>query len=161
MNETSTNLSRRTVAIGAVLGALAASGQALAAECPADKRGTDVMGPGATKPKGVSDKLRGAIDLADEKVKLPGYKLRLRQLVIEPGGEVPWHSHAERPAIIYIVKGTITEYKSTCAVPLTHRAGDVAVEDRTVSHWWRNMGKEPCVLLSADLFHEKQDPHMM
>ena len=90
MNETSTNLSRRTVAIGAVLGALAASGQALAAECPADKRGTDVMGPGATKPKGVSDKLRGAIDLADEKVKLPGYKLRLRQLVIEPGGEVPW-----------------------------------------------------------------------
>jgi quercetin dioxygenase-like cupin family protein len=158
-------LSRRTVALtGAVtaaLGALALSGRAIAAECPPDKVGTDVMGPGATAPKGVADKVIGYVDLAREKVGLAGYQLRGRELVVQPGGEVPWHSHADRPALIYILSGTITEYKSTCAVPIVHKAGDLAVEDHRVSHWWKNSGKEPCVILSFDLFHNSQDPKMM
>jgi quercetin dioxygenase-like cupin family protein len=157
-------MSRRQVAIGTALGALGAlafAGTAGAVECPPNKRGTDLQKAGATKPKGVTDKIVGTIDLAQEKVKLAGYQLRIRQLVVEPGGEVPWHSHAERPALIYIVKGAITEYKSTCAVPLTHHAGDVAIEDHTVSHWWRNTGREPCVLLSCDIFHNTQDPQAM
>src|SRR5262245_4200367 len=157
--------SRRAVALGAGLtaafGALAGATSALAAECPADKIGTDLMKAGATAPKGVTDKVIGAIDLAQEKVKLAGYQLRGRRLVIEPGGEVPWHSHAERPALIYIAQGTITEFKSTCAVPIVHKAGELAVENHEVSHWWKNMSSGPAVVLSFDLFHEKQDPKMM
>jgi quercetin dioxygenase-like cupin family protein len=153
--------SRRTVAVAGVLGALAATTHALAGECPSDKRGTDVMGPGATVPKRVSDEVFGSIDLASEKVKLAGYQLRTRRLVIQPGGEVPWHSHAERPAMIYIVSGTITEFRSTCAVPIVHHGGELAVENHEVSHWWRNTGSEPVVILSFDLFHESQNPHMM
>lgn len=153
--------SRRTVAFAGAFGALAASTSAFAGVCPSDKVGTDVMGPGARMPKGVTDKVIGSINLVNEKVKLVGYQLRTRQLVIEPGGEVPWHSHAERPAMIYILKGTITEFKSTCAVPIVHKAGDLAVETHEVSHWWRNTGKETVIILSFDLFHEAQDPHMM
>jgi quercetin dioxygenase-like cupin family protein len=74
---------------------------------------------------------------------------------------VPWHSHAERPAIIYIVSGTIVEYASTCAVPIVHRAGDVARETHATSHWWKNTSNRPAVLLSADILHDKADPHMM
>lgn len=103
-------LSRRTVAltgaISAALGAPVLSGRA----CPPGKSGTDLMSPGATAPKGVADRVVGHIDLAGEKVKLAGYQLRGRELVIQPGGEVPWHSHADRPALIYILKGSITEY---------------------------------------------------
>lgn len=152
---------RQIAALAASLGAVIASGRALAGECPAGSSGTDLMKPGASKPKGVTDKVVGSIDLAREKVKLAGYKLRMRRLVVAPGGEVPWHSHEDRPALIYILSGAITEFKSTCAVPIRHTAGALAVEDHLVSHWWKNMGSVSCVILSFDLFHETQDPHMM
>jgi quercetin dioxygenase-like cupin family protein len=160
-SEIARKFSRRAVALSGALGALVLSSRAIAAVCPPGQSGKDLMGPGATAPKGVTDKIIGAIDLAQEKVKLAGYQLRGRELVIQPGGEVPWHSHADRPALIYIAKGTITEYKSTCAVPIVHKAGDLAVENHEVSHWWKNTGKEPCVVLSFDLFREGQDAKMM
>src|SRR5688572_21546804 len=76
-------------------------GAATAGECPADQMGVDVTKPGATEPAGVTDNVLGSIDLGQEMLKAEGRKFRLRQLVIEPGGVVPWHSHADRPAIIY------------------------------------------------------------
>jgi quercetin dioxygenase-like cupin family protein len=158
-------ITRRTIAVTGALaglfGTLALSTRAFAGECPPGKSGTDLMSAGATAPKGVTDKVIGVIDLANEKVKLNGFQLRGRELVVQPGGEVPWHSHADRPALIYIAKGSITEFKSTCAEPILHKAGELAVEDHRVSHWWRNMGKEPCVILSFDLYHNSQDPKMM
>jgi quercetin dioxygenase-like cupin family protein len=81
--------------------------------------------------------------------------------VVKPGGIVPWHSHTDRPAIIYIISGKITEYRSTCAEPIVHRAGESTAEVKGTSHWWKNTGKETVVLLSADLFHDKDDPHAM
>jgi hypothetical protein len=35
-----------------------------------------------------------------------------------------------------------------------HKAGDLAVENHEVSHWWKNTGKETVVLVSFDLFHD-------
>jgi quercetin dioxygenase-like cupin family protein len=145
------------LAAGAVLVQVSA---ASAGECPADKRGIDVMKPGATAPKGVTDKVLAAIDLAKEPAKLDGRQLRLRRLEIKPGGIVPWHSHGDRPAIIYIVKGEIYEYASTCAVPILHNAGEVAAERHATAHWWKNEGKETVVLLSADLLHDSSDKNM-
>jgi len=161
---THTRPSRRSVALTGMvgfLGALVASTRAFAGACPTDKVGVDVMKAGATAPKGVVDSVIGAIDLAQEKVKLAGYQIRARQLVIQPGGEVPWRSHAERPALIYVVSGTITEFRSTCKEPIVHRGGELAVENHEVSHWWKNTGNEPVVIISFDLFHESQNPHMM
>jgi redox-sensitive bicupin YhaK (pirin superfamily) len=81
---------------------------------------------------------------------------------IKPGGVLPWHQHANRPALIYMIQGEIVEYASTCAVPIVHRAGDVATETHATSHWWKNLGKETVVLLSADLFPiASPDHHMM
>jgi quercetin dioxygenase-like cupin family protein len=85
---------------------------------------------------------------------------RLRKLEVKPGGIVPWHSHGDRPAIIYIVSGEITEYASNCAVPILHKAGDVAVETHVTSHWWKNTGAADVVLLSADLLRDPNDKHM-
>jgi quercetin dioxygenase-like cupin family protein len=83
----------------------------------------------------------------------------MRQLVIQPGGIVPWHSHADRPALIYVVSGEITEYASTCAIPLVHKAGEVSV-DAGRSHWWQNTGRKPVVLISADILHDPNDVNM-
>ena len=136
-----------------------------AGECPADKRVADGQGQKMVTQgaKGVVDKVRSAVDLTKEAPALDGRLFRLRQLDIEPGGIVPWHSHGERPAQIYIVKGSIIEYASNCQVPIVHNAGDVAPEMRGTAHWWQNTTNEPVVLISVDIFDNRanQDKHMM
>ncbi|WP_414475474.1 cupin domain-containing protein [Microvirga sp. M2] len=143
---------------GAVLAAPARAG-----ECPADKMKAGVRTQGELQPKGVTDTILASVDLSKEKVDLPDHQLRTRKLVIQPGGVVPWHSHEDRPALIYIVSGTIEEYASNCSVPIVHKAGEVSVEKSGVQHWWKNTSKAPVVLLSSDVFHDmpKADPHMM
>jgi quercetin dioxygenase-like cupin family protein len=138
------------------------SGVAFAGECPAGKTGVDVTKPAPAQASGVTDTVLSAIDLADTPASLKGYKMRLRRLVVEPGGVVAWHSHAERPSNIYIIEGSITEYRSTCSVPIEHKAGDAVAEVGGLQHWWRNNTDKPTVLTSSDLFHEKMaDEHMM
>ncbi len=135
-----------------VLGATSAN----AGTCPAGKTTTDGQKAGATAHKDVIEKLLGQIDLAKEKVAVTGHHLRMRRLEIKPGGEVAWHSHTERPALIYVVTGTITEYSSHCSVPIEHNEGELSVEQGGLSHWWKNTSKTPVVLLSADI---AQDPN--
>jgi quercetin dioxygenase-like cupin family protein len=111
--------------------------------------------------KDVTDTVIASIDLKDEAPKLDGRLFRMRRLEVQPGGIVPWHSHEKRPAIIYVVEGEIIEHSSTCAVPIVHKAGEVAQETHAVSHWWENAGSKTVVLLSADIFPEEMDPDMM
>jgi quercetin dioxygenase-like cupin family protein len=136
---------------------------ASAGECPADKVSPGFRTSGEMKPKGVTDTVLAAINLSKEKVNLTERQMRIRRLVVQPGGIVPWHSHADRPALIYIVSGSIQEYASTCSVTIEHKAGEVSVEKLGVEHWWKNTSKVPAVLLSLDIFHEmrKEDEHMM
>ena len=143
---------RRTLVVAAALGFATPllSTTAMAGECPADKVGVDVMAAGATMPKDVTDNVIASIDLG-QGYNVDGKLLRTRRLVVQPGGVVPWHSHSDRPANIYIVEGSITEYHSTCSVPIEHKAGDVTAEHGNLSHWWKNNGKKPAVLISSDI----------
>ena len=146
-------------AVAATAGVALAS-VALAAECPVDKRGVNVTKPRATASTGVADTVLTSIDLSKEKLALADHQLRLRRLVVEPNGIVAWHSHEDRPAIIYIISGEIYEYASNCSVPILHRAGDVTPERSGTAHWWQNTGKETVVLLSADVLHDANDHNM-
>ena len=85
---------------------------------------------------------------------------RMRRLDVQPGGEVAWHSHEDRPALIYVVSGTITEYSSHCAVPIVHKTGELSVEQAGLSHWWKNTSKHPVVLISADIAADPKTPGM-
>jgi quercetin dioxygenase-like cupin family protein len=155
---------RRAVTLAAVLAATAGlAAAAQAGQCPADKRVEAGKGqPMSSAPaKAVTDTVLSHIDLAHEQVALKDRQFRLRRLVVQPGGVVPWHSHGERPALIYIVSGEITEYASNCAVPITHKAGEAAMESHGLAHWWKNNGSQPVVLLSADIFPVQHDPKMM
>ncbi|MGD9502868.1 MAG: cupin domain-containing protein [Methyloceanibacter sp.] len=141
------------------LGATAMNSSAFAGECPADQKKADATKPVDLKPVGVTDTVIAMIDVEQEQG-IADRTFRMRKLTIEPGGIVPWHSHGERPAIIYIVEGQIEEYASNCAVPLVHKAGDVVAETKGVSHWWKNTGGETVVLLSADLLKDPNDKNM-
>ena len=138
-------------AAASLLGSVAIANSARAGDCPADQMRPDARASGETMPKDVTDTELSSLGLGDQIKGLDGRRLRLRRLVIQPGGVVPWHSHADRPALIMTVKGSITEYRSTCAVGIEHPAGDVSRESGGLSHWWKNNGKVAAELIAADI----------
>jgi quercetin dioxygenase-like cupin family protein len=143
---------KTTLATAAIAVAAAASfaSPATAASCPT--AGANDLANAPTMPKGVTDDVLSSIDLGGE-IGVAGRQLRTRRLVVQPGGIVPLHSHKDRPALIYTVSGSITEYSSACAAPVEHKAGDISREAEGLSHYWVNNGNEPAVLLSSDVFH--------
>jgi quercetin dioxygenase-like cupin family protein len=148
----------RLAALALAAGFLATAAEA--GQCPAGKQMADATKPSTAAAKGVTDTVLSTIELSQEPARIDGRKLRLRRLVIQPGGIVPWHSHGDRPAIIYIVQGEVIEHASNCAVPIVHKAGEATPETAKVAHWWENKGKETVVLLSADLLRDETDHNM-
>src|SRR4051794_22076008 len=139
-------------AIIAVAAASSFATPAVAGQCTTP--GTSDLTNAPTMPKGVTDDVLAAIQLGPE-INVDGRQLRTRRLVVQPGGIVPLHSHKDRPALIYTVSGSITEYSSVCAAPIEHTAGDISREADGLTHYWVNKGKVPAVLLSSDVFHGK------
>jgi quercetin dioxygenase-like cupin family protein len=100
------------------------------------------------------------IDLEKQPANIKDRELRFRKLTIEPGGIVPWHSHDDRPAVIYVQQGEIVEYASNCIDPIMHKAGDLRPEVFGTSHWWKNLGKETVILYVGDVRKDPQDHNM-
>lgn len=123
---------------------------AFAGECPEGMSGANPLANAPTMPKDVTDEVIGSIDLGKE-IMVADRDLRMRKLVLQPGGIVPLHSHAGRPALILTVAGEVTEYRNTCRVGIVHPAGDISREADGLSHYWVNTGKVPAVLYSADV----------
>jgi quercetin dioxygenase-like cupin family protein len=148
------------------LALLSASAPVFAAECPADQRKEDVRqaptdqvwdGRKLQSDNGITDMITATIDVGKPPVNIPDRSFRLRRLTVLPGAIVPWHRHADRPAIAYLLEGELTEYASNCAVPVVHKPGDVIVETPNLSHWWRNFGTTKAVVISADLLKGDDD----
>jgi quercetin dioxygenase-like cupin family protein len=114
--------------LAVVVGSSVIASAAFAGECPADKKMPNAREAVDFKPVGVTDTVIASIDVAKAPFNINERLFRMRKLTIEPNGIVPWHSHADRPAIIYIIEGEINEYASNCAVPIVHKAGDVVAE---------------------------------
>jgi quercetin dioxygenase-like cupin family protein len=151
---------RTLLASTALAASVALAAPAFAGECPAGQMRADATKPVNYGPKAVTDMVLAQIDLAGEQVALKGHLMRVRKLEIQPGGIVPWHSHGDRPALIYVQSGEIYEHASNCAVPILHKAGEVARETHATSHWWKNEGTAPVVLLSFDIQHDPNDHNM-
>ncbi len=160
-HRTSRTVLRSLAAAGLIAGALSiTAGAAHAGECPADKVAANATTSGPTEPKDVKDTVIGSIDLAGYGEALEGRMLRTRMLEIQPGGVVPWHSHEERPAIIYVLEGSVLEYSSNCSVPIEHKAGETSVESKDVAHWWKNEGATAVKLLSSDILPDQMTASM-
>lgn len=77
----------------------------------------------------------------------PSRAVRMRRLVIEPGGVIAWHAHDQIQGMALVVAGEMTEIRNTCMDPILYRAGDVAIEDANTAHGWRNDGDAPAVVI--------------
>lgn len=154
----SNSQSRLRLAISAAALALAGSlvsVPAFAGTCPADEMKAGVRTGGETTARDVTGRELDAIDLGSQIAGFDKRRLRFRMLVVQPGGVVPWHDHTDRPALIYIASGEITEFRSDCSVGVVHRAGDISKEVAGIMHWWKNEGAEPAVLYAADVKHDE------
>src|ERR1700730_327908 len=155
------NTPARVLTLAAAIAAsMVVASAALAGECPADKIKANAREKVDYKPVGVTDVTLGSIDLGKEPAHIEGRELRFRRLSIAPGGVVPWHSHDDRPALIFVQQGEIVEYASNCEVPITHKAGDIRAEVNGTSHWWKNLGKETVVLYVGDVRKDPNDHNM-
>ncbi|MBY5968791.1 cupin domain-containing protein [Halomonas denitrificans] len=108
------------------------------------------------EPVDETDTTLAFIDLAD--VKLPAgaapleqRHLRFRRVDVGPGGIVPYHSHENRPAILFVFQGEIVEYNSKHEEPRVHRAPSIIVEFNEIWHWWKNESDGDVIIYAADL----------
>jgi quercetin dioxygenase-like cupin family protein len=104
----------------------------------------------AHETKGVTTKLLAALDLGLEIEGMAGRQLRMRMFTIEPGGVFgPIHDHKDRPGMVYILQGTITDHRNGAAKDYGPGVG--WPEDRNTTHWLENKGKTPAVEISVDI----------
>ena len=104
-----------------------------------------------TENKGVQVSPPTALDLGPEVDSVEGRQLRLRVVTVEPGGVVAVHSHKGRPAVAYIVQGTLTETREGGG-PRDHHQGESWTEDRNTTHWAENKGDKPVTIVAVDVF---------
>jgi quercetin dioxygenase-like cupin family protein len=106
--------------------------------------------PSAPETKGVTSEVLGTVDLGHEIEGMAGRELRMRMVTIEPGGVFgPVHDHVDRPGIVFILQGTITDHRD--GVATDYGPGLGWPEDRNTTHWLENRGTTPAVEISVDV----------
>jgi quercetin dioxygenase-like cupin family protein len=108
----------------------------------------------AHETKGVTVRQLAALDLGTEIEGMAGRQLRMRMVTFEPGGVFgPIHDHKDRPGMVYILQGTITDHRNGLAKEYGPGAG--WPEDKTTTHWLENRGTTVAVEISVDIFRQQ------
>jgi quercetin dioxygenase-like cupin family protein len=103
---------------------------------------------------GVTSELLASIDLGAEIEGMEGRRLRMRLFTFEPGAVFgPLHDHKDRPGIVYILQGTITDHRDGVATDYGPGAG--WPEDRNTRHWLENRGTSAAVEISVDVVRQQ------
>jgi len=104
--------------------------------------------------KGVTVKPLAMVDLGLEIEGMEGRQLRMRLVTIEPGGVFgPVHDHKDRPGVVYILQGTITDHRS--GVATDYGPGVGWPEDKNTTHWLENRGATAAVEISVDIVRQE------
>ena len=107
-------------------------------------------GEAAPETKGITSELLTSVDLGPEIEGMAGRQFRMRKFTFEPGAVYgPVHDHKDRPGMVYILEGTITDHRD--GVATDYRPGLGWPEDRNTVHWLENRGSVPAVEISVDI----------
>jgi len=78
------------------------------------------------------------------------YDIRSRYITFAPGAAIAEHSHAERPGMVYVIKGGIIEYRN--GERNEYKAGDSWIETADTVHWAKNASDdEESIIFMVDL----------
>lgn len=115
-------------------------------------RAQELLADGPTETSGIGGvELLGSVSLDGEFDSSDGLTMRVRELVINPGGIVAVHQHDNRPGVAYIIEGEMTEHRSSEDAGIVKPAGAVAMERSGVTHWWENTGSTAARALVVDI----------
>ena len=104
--------------------------------------------------RGVTVELLATVDLGAEIEGMAGRQLRMRMVTIAPGGVFgPLHDHVDRPGIVYMLQGTITDHRDGVATDYPS-PGVGWPEDHNTLHWLENRGTTPAVEISVDIVRQ-------
>ncbi|WP_085634056.1 cupin domain-containing protein [Pseudomonas sp. R16(2017)] len=104
----------------------------------------------APETQGVTVELLATLDLGPEIEGMAGRQLRMRLVTIDPGGVFgPLHDHKDRPGMVFILQGTITDHRNGIATDYGPGVG--WPEDRNTTHWLENRGTEVAREVSVDV----------
>jgi quercetin dioxygenase-like cupin family protein len=104
----------------------------------------------APETQGVTSELLATLDLGPEIEGMEGRQLRMRRVTMEPGGVFgPIHDHKDRPGLVWILEGTITDHRD--GVSTEYGPGVGWPEDRNTTHWLENRGTARAVEISVDI----------
>ncbi|HET7568003.1 MAG TPA: cupin domain-containing protein [Gaiellaceae bacterium] len=108
----------------------------------------------APETKGVTSEVLATVDLGPEIEGMAGRQLRMRMVTIAPGGVFgPVHDHKDRPGLVYVLEGTITDCRD--GVDTEYGPGPGWPEDRNTLHWLENRGSVPAVEISVDIVRQE------
>lgn len=100
--------------------------------------------------QGVTTEVLATVDLGPEIEGMAGRELRMRLVTMAPGAVYgPLHDHVDRPGLVYILEGTITDHRN--GVSTEYGPGAGWPEDRNTLHWLENRGTVPAVEVSVDI----------
>lgn len=103
--------------------------------------------------KGITVELLSTVALGPEIEGMAGRQLRMRLVTFEPGAVFgPLHDHKDRPGIVYILQGTITDHRN--GVATDYGPGVGWPEDMNTMHWLENTGTLPAVEISVDIVRD-------
>lgn len=110
--------------------------------------------PTAPETRGVAVDVLATVDLGPEIEGMAGWQLRMRMVTIEPGGVYgPVHDHRDRPGVVYVLQGAITDHRG--GVATDYGPGVGWPEDRNTTHWLENRGPVPAVEISVDIIRQQ------
>ena len=101
------------------------------------------------KSRGVSRSELATIDLSSELDGFAGRVLRQHRTTIEPGGIIAIHDHVERPEIILVFSGRLTDHQGEATKE--YLAGQSYAVGRKTRHWLENRGTEPAVFIATSV----------
>lgn len=115
-----------------------------------DKSYVPAQQSGPAETKGLTIVKTTASDLGPEIEGMQGRQLRMRVLVLDPGGAIAVHRQIDRPEVIYVLQGSITEYQNGNVIQ--RNAGDTWTAGKEITHGIANTGTGPATIVVTDVF---------
>jgi hypothetical protein len=103
--------------------------------------------------KGVKVVKLGAISESSLKsqIGLSGYKMQLREITLDPGGQIARHDHFKRPGLVWTLSGSWVEGRPGGENEYPSSLKQAILEDEDTEHWFWNDGAEPARVVVCDI----------
>jgi quercetin dioxygenase-like cupin family protein len=133
-------LTQRTALVALGLAFLLGAGTSIAQQTPPEKS------------RGFAGKPLSTMDLGGEIDGMQGRTLRMSQVTLDPGGATALHDHADRPEILYVLRGRLTENRA--GESKEYGPGETLNAGKATRHWIENRTSEPVVLIAVSVLKQ-------